>query len=141
LRTALMQEAAVKRRALDQQTSRFALAHPARRVEIERLRLSRTSELLHEAASRVTVARRAALTTRGARLAALSPRRTLERGYSITEDADGRVLTDAGAVPVGTRLRTVLRHGSLESTVDRIDADSPEGSERMYDANPGAGNQ
>ena len=119
LRAALMQEAAVKRRALDQQTSRFALAHPSRRVEIERLRLGRTSELLHEAAARVTVARRAALTTRGARLAALSPRRTLERGYSITSDADGRVLTDAAAVPVGTRLHTVLRHGSLESTVDR----------------------
>jgi exodeoxyribonuclease VII large subunit len=141
LRSALMQEAALKRRALDQETSRFALAHPARRVEIERLRLHRTTELLHEAANRVTVARRAALTTRAARLAALSPRRTLERGYSITSDADGRVLTDASAVPVGTRLRTVLRHGSLESTVDRIEADAPAESERMYDANPAAGDQ
>jgi exodeoxyribonuclease VII large subunit len=141
LRTALMQEAAIKRRALDQQTSRFALAHPSRRVEIERLRLTRTSELLHEAADRVTVARRAALTTRAARLAALSPRRTLERGYSITSDADGRVLTDASAVPVGTPLRTVLRHGSLESTVDRIESDAPEEGERMYDATPEAGEQ
>jgi exodeoxyribonuclease VII large subunit len=141
LRSALMQEAAVKRRALDQQTSRFALAHPSRRVEIERLRLGRASELLHEAAARVTVARRAAQTTRGARLAALSPRRTLERGYSITSDADGRVLTDAAAVPVGTRLHTVLRHGSVESTVDHVDADAPAGSERMYDANPGVGDE
>jgi exodeoxyribonuclease VII large subunit len=141
LRAALMQEAAVKRRALDQQTSRFALAHPSRRVEIERLRLGRTSELLHEAAARVTVARRAALTTRGARLATLSPRRTLERGYSITSDAEGRVLTDAAAVPVGTSLHTVLRHGSLESTVNRANAGAPAENEQMYDATPGAGDQ
>jgi exodeoxyribonuclease VII large subunit len=134
LRAALMQEAALKRRALDQQTSRFAVAHPSRRVEIERLRLTRSRELLDEAAERVTVARRASLTTRTARLAALSPRRTLERGYSITSDANGRVLTDASTVPVGARLRTVLRHGSLESTVDGIESDPPAEGERMYDA-------
>ena len=40
LRQALMQETSLKRRALDQQTSRFAVAHPSRRVEIERLRLT-----------------------------------------------------------------------------------------------------
>jgi exodeoxyribonuclease VII large subunit len=134
LRQALMQETSLKRRALDHQTSRFAVAHPSRRVEVERLRLHRASERLQEASVRVTVARRAALTTRAARLAALSPRRTLERGYSITSDADGRVLTDAATVPAGARLRTILRHGSLESTVDRITPGAPSESERMYDS-------
>ena len=141
LRAALMQEAALKRRALDQQTSRFAVAHPSRRVEIERLRLKRAAELLHEAADRVTVARRAALTTRSARLAALSPRRTLERGYSITSDEHGRVLTTAAGVQAGSRLRTVLQHGTVESTVDRINADTPMTGEQMYDASPAAGDQ
>jgi len=139
LRQALMQEASLKRRALDHQTSRLAVAHPSRRVEIERLRLTRASERLQEAAVRVAVARRAALTNRAARLAALSPRRTLERGYSITSDADGRVLTDAATVPVGTRLRTVLRHGSLESTVDRTRDGAPQQSERMYDSGGASG--
>jgi exodeoxyribonuclease VII large subunit len=140
LRGALMQETSLKRRELDRQTSRFAVAHPSRRVEIERLRLHRASERLQEASVRVTVARRAALTTRGARLAALSPRRTLERGYSITSDSDGRVLTDASTVPAGARLRTVLRLGSLESTVDRI-ASAPAGDERMYDVKPASGDR
>ena len=139
LRQALMQEASLKRRALDQQTSRFALAHPSRRVEIERLRLDRSSERIREAAVRVAVARRAALATRTARLAALSPRRTLERGYSITSDAHGRVLTDAAVMPVGARLRTVLRHGSLESTVDTIDPAAPSQNERMYDSDGASG--
>jgi exodeoxyribonuclease VII large subunit len=136
LRQALMQETALKRRELDHQTSRFAVAHPSRRVEIERLRLRRTSERRQEATARDTVARRAALTTRSARLAALSPRRTLQRGYSITSDADGRLLTDAAGVPPGARLRTVLHHGGLESIVDRVDPNLPGESERMYDSKP-----
>ncbi len=137
LRQALMQETSLKRRALDVQTSRFAVAHPSRRIDIERLRLRRATERLQDATVRVAVARRAALATRAARLATLSPRRTLERGYSITSDADGRVLTDAAGVPVGTRLHTVLRHGSLESTVDRVAAGAPSESERMYDSGAG----
>jgi hypothetical protein len=51
------------------------------------------------------------------------------------------VLTDAAAVRVGTRLHTVLRHGSLESTVDRADAGTPAENEQMYDAIPGLGDQ
>ena len=135
LRQALMQETSLKRRALDHEMSRFAVAHPSRRVELERLRLTRASERLEDATVRVTVARRAALTTRTARLAALSPRRTLERGYSITSDANGAVLTDAATVAAGTRLRTVLRHGTMESTVDRIEPGLQSGNEQMYDSN------
>jgi exodeoxyribonuclease VII large subunit len=138
LRSALMQEASIKRRALDHQASRFAVAHPSRRVEIERMRLSRAAERLHEATVRLAVARRAALTTRSARLATLSPRRTLERGYSITSDRDGRVVTDAEKAPVGTRLRTVLQHGALESTVDRMDPRDAAATERMYDLDRGS---
>jgi exodeoxyribonuclease VII large subunit len=138
LRSALMQEASIKRRALDHQTSRFAVAHPSRRVEIERMRLSRAAERLHDATVRLAVARRAALATRSARLSTLSPRRTLERGYSITSDQDGRVLTDAEQAPVGTRLRTVLRRGVLESTVDRVDAGDTTATERMYDLDRGS---
>jgi exodeoxyribonuclease VII large subunit len=141
LRQALMEETSLKRRALDHQTSRFAVAHPSRRVEIERLRVHRATERLHDATERVTVAQRAALTTRSARLAALSPRRTLERGYSITSDADGRVLTDAAAVRAGTRLRTVLRHGSLDSTVRGVDPGPPPESEQMYDSQSDSSDQ
>ena len=114
------------------------MVHPSRRVEIERLHLSRAEERLEAAATRVTVAQRAALQTRSARLAALSPRRTLERGYSITSDLEGRVLTDAATAPVGTRLRTVLQHGTLESTVERMHPDDTDRGERMYDSGHGS---
>jgi exodeoxyribonuclease VII large subunit len=133
LRQALSDEASIKRRALDHQASRLAIMHPSRRVEIERMRLDRASERLEAATVRVAVARRAGLATRAARLATLSPRRTLERGYSITSDQDGHVLTDASRAPAGTRLRTVLQRGALESTVDRASADDATESEQMYD--------
>jgi exodeoxyribonuclease VII large subunit len=133
LRQALSDEASIKRRALDHQASRLAIAHPSRRVEIERMRLERASERLEAATVRVAVARRAGLATRAARLATLSPRRTLERGYSITSDQDGHVLTDASRAPAGTRLHTVLQRGTLESVVDRVGAENADDSEQMYD--------
>jgi exodeoxyribonuclease VII large subunit len=139
LRQALMQEASIKRRELDHQASRFAIAHPSRRVEIERMRLGRAAERLHEATVRVAVARRAGLATRSARLTTLSPRRTLERGYSITSDQSGHVLTDAARVPVGARLSIVLQRGSLESTVDRVDPGPAGDGERMYDLDHDSG--
>ncbi len=49
-----------------------------------------------------------------AQLEALSPRRVLERGYSILLSAGpGRVITDAGAVAAGDRLRGILAKGEL----------------------------
>jgi exodeoxyribonuclease VII large subunit len=139
LRQALSDEASIKRRALDHQASRLAIAHPSRRVEIERMRLERASERLEAATVRVAVARRAGLATRAARLATLSPRRTLERGYSITSDQDGHVLTDASRAPAGTRLHTVLQRGTLESIVDRERAEDADGSEQMYDPSHATG--
>ena len=137
LNAALHEAASIKRRALDRQSSRLALVHPSRRVEIERMHVNRAAERLQAATVRFTVARHAALQTRSARLAALSPRRTLERGYSITSDHEGRVITDAAKAPVGTRLLTVLQYGTLESTVDRTHIDDTDKGERMYD--PGNG--
>ena len=47
---------------------------------------------------------------------------TLERGYSITTNVDGRVVRSAMGVPVGQRLITRLSDGELLSTVneDRV---------------------
>jgi hypothetical protein len=44
-------------------------------------------------------------------------------------------------VPPGVRLRTVLHHGSLKSTVDQTDPDPPSEDERMYDSKPESGDQ
>lgn len=51
-------------------------------------------------------------------LAAVSPLSILDRGYSITTDAKGRALRDAGAIKPGESLTTRLARGSVRSTVD-----------------------
>ena len=54
----------------------------------------------------------------------LGPRQTLERGYSITLDAHGRVVCSVEAVNVGDPIRTKLASGELISVVEGLVADN-----------------
>ena len=51
-------------------------------------------------------------------LRALSPRRTLERGYAIAQNADGRVLRGVRDAVPGSPLLLTLSDGSVSTTVD-----------------------
>jgi exodeoxyribonuclease VII large subunit len=51
-------------------------------------------------------------------LRALSPQRTLDRGYAIAQLPDGSVLTAATDAPAGTALLLTLADGKLDTTVD-----------------------
>jgi len=64
------------------------------------------------------------LTERRNRLAQLetvlkerSPRTILERGYSITRDAEGKIIRDAAHVAMGADVSVQLAHGELEAVV------------------------
>ena len=48
----------------------------------------------------------------------LAPQRTLERGFSITRDSEGRALRDPGRVRCGERIISQLASGSLASRVE-----------------------
>ena len=52
------------------------------------------------------------------RARALDPARTLARGWSITRDADGRLIRSMNDAPTGTRLVTTVADGVVRSTVD-----------------------
>lgn len=53
-----------------------------------------------------------------ARVMALSPAATLDRGYAVVQQPDGRVLLDAAEVGPGDRLRVRLAAGRLGVTVE-----------------------
>jgi exodeoxyribonuclease VII large subunit len=53
-------------------------------------------------------------------LRALSPERTLERGYAVVSGPDGRVLRRADEVSPGMTVRARLAHGSIEATVTEV---------------------
>lgn len=117
LRHALLLEITAKRRRLEAARGGLRDHQPSHRLAAARSTVVRYQELLLAAGGRQVDTRRAALGARRARLDALSPRRTLERGYSITLDSASRVVTDASAVRSGERIRTVLSNGDLESEV------------------------
>jgi exodeoxyribonuclease VII large subunit len=56
---------------------------------------------------------------------ALDPRRVLERGYSITRAADGRVLRTVDEVAAGTVVETELARGRLTSRVETTTPEEP----------------
>jgi len=73
--------------------------------------------------------RRSRCEVAAARLGALSPRRVLERGYSIvTRAADGRVLRSAGEAALGENLNIRLHAGRLGCTVESVDQAAEHGS-------------
>jgi exodeoxyribonuclease VII large subunit len=83
----------------------------------------RTSDLL-ERAGRVLEDRveRRALQLAAARdaLRTLSPMATLERGYAVARDADGRILRDATAIATGDAVDVILARGSLRTRVEEL---------------------
>jgi exodeoxyribonuclease VII large subunit len=104
--------------------SRLEMAMPRLLPAMERL-LSRQRERLRRQVPRLQKAmrgelhrKRQELGTLGRALQAVSPLQTLERGYSITLDASGKVLTDAEQVKPGDRIRTLLARGELSSVVE-----------------------
>ena len=54
------------------------------------------------------------------KLKTLSPLATLERGYSITQNAQGHVITQAAQVSIGDTLITRVAQGQIESVVTKI---------------------
>ncbi len=78
------------------------------------LRLLHQLQLKHQ--SSVQDVRR--LTTQ---LRALNPLEVLDRGYSVTRDADGRILASVKGVSAGTRIYSQLADGVLESEVQDVE--------------------
>jgi exodeoxyribonuclease VII large subunit len=96
----------------------------ARRLVHPRERLRTSRQLLVQLAARLAsaTARRfdyfdAQLERFKASLASLNPGAVLERGYSLTRNAQGEVVRDAVQVAVGERLTTTLAKGWLESEI------------------------
>lgn len=81
--------------------------------------LAQFRERFTEQVRRQLQMRRANLAGLESRLRLLSPQNVLERGYSITTDAEsGRVLRNAADVQSGQRLLTRLHEGQVHSIVD-----------------------
>jgi exodeoxyribonuclease VII large subunit len=95
-------------------------AQPRSAVERARLRLERTHERLRVAPALAVERKRAVLEKSAAKLAALSPVQTLERGYAIVRTESGDVLASTVDVSPGERVDVTLANGGLGARVEEI---------------------
>ena len=120
LARALSQE--LRRRRADAQNlvQRLARVRPAKQIAAHCLTWHERARRLPEAARRELEAKRRQFRELETRLRLLSPEKVLERGYSITRDAEtGAVLRDARQIAAGKKIQTRLHHGEVISTVER----------------------
>jgi len=93
------------------------LVHPRERLRTSRQLLEQLAARLSSAAARRLDNFSAQLAQLKAGLVSLNPSAVLERGYSLTRNAAGEVVVDAGRVGEGERLTTTLAKGWIESEV------------------------
>jgi exodeoxyribonuclease VII large subunit len=110
----------IARRRADLGVGELALsrAHPRRRITDQRMMLGEFKQMLTLAGRRALQRRRGHFDSLGHKLDALSPRRVLDRGYSLSFAADGRLLTDASETKIGDRIRVALKRGEIAATVE-----------------------
>ena len=96
-------------------------AQPRIAVERESQRLARTHERLRLAPALAVERKRAALETSAAKLVALSPVQTLERGYAIVRTDSGDVVASASAVSAGARVDVTLADGGFGARVEEVE--------------------
>jgi exodeoxyribonuclease VII large subunit len=114
------------RRLLERDRQR--LAHSAERlrtgpriaVQRDGLRLERTRERLRLAPVLAVERKRAVLENSAAKLAALSPLQTLQRGYAIVRTESGGVVASTGDVSTGARVDVTLADGEFGARVEEV---------------------
>lgn len=108
----------VAARRLEAAASRLRLVHPARAVAAAGVRLDRVG--WREPCRRRCAQEAQRLAACERHLEALSPRRVLERGYSVVRDEAGAVVRDASAVAPGARVAVELAAGRLGARVEEV---------------------
>jgi exodeoxyribonuclease VII large subunit len=96
---------------------RLHRAHPHRRIAEQRHALAAMRHGLETAMQPALVRRRHAIEAACGKLEALSPMRVLERGFSLTQRADGHVVTSAADVAPGERITVRVHDGGFDATV------------------------
>ena len=99
-------------------TALLAATHPGNRLTATRQGMGSLADRLQIPISRRLDRDRNRLERVSAALSALSPQATLARGFSITRDAEGKVITSATHVKRGDRILTQLAEGEIESKVE-----------------------
>jgi exodeoxyribonuclease VII large subunit len=114
------------RRSLDRDRQRLTRsverlrARPRIALEREGQRLEHTRERLRKAPALAVERKRAALEKSAAKLAALSPVQTLERGYAIVRTDSGDVVASTSDVSTGAHVDVTVADGAFGARVEEV---------------------
>ena len=100
--------------------AQLAAAHPGQQLARVRQEISSLGDQLQRHILHRLEREQGRLARTRAALSALSPEATLARGFSITRNGDGKVITSSLEVTVGEKLRTQLAQGEIISEVKQI---------------------
>lgn len=106
---ALSKESRRQRERLERASRRLERGAP--RTEAHHGHLALLAQRLQAATRREMAHRANAVSTLTAALTHLNPQATLERGFAIVRDEEGRILTDAAALPAGAMATLDLARG------------------------------
>jgi exodeoxyribonuclease VII large subunit len=119
-RRVLSRRLAIARADLRAIETRLYRAHPHRRILEQRAALASMRHRLEAALRPALNRRRHAIEAAQGKLEALSPTRVLERGFSLAQRTDGKLVKGVEDVRPGERIVVRLRDGGLAATVDEV---------------------
>lgn len=93
--------------------------HVQRRIENENAMLTRHNDAIKNAVSQLTMKETMRLEALADKIELLSPRKVMERGYTLTM-CDGKIVTDASQIEPGHTITTHFRDGKVVSTANKI---------------------
>lgn len=93
--------------------------HVQRRIENENAMLTRHNDAIKNAVSQLTMKEAMRLEALADKIELLSPRKVMERGYTLTM-CDGKIVTDASQIEPGHTITTHFRDGKVVSTANKI---------------------
>ena len=96
------------------------LQSPQNTIDDRRMALAHQSDRLSAAMQNALLRKREIFMRDVSKLDAMSPLKVLSRGYAFAQNEKGAIVTDAGALTPGDRLRLTLRQGKVLCTVDEI---------------------
>ncbi len=117
LRIGLVRHTQHQRARLEAVARHAWFRRPAEYVKRLKREMDQRQRRLGAAARQASRDRRRHVDALARQLAAVSPLRVLERGYSLTTDDEGRILRSAGQVRAGQMIRTRLADGRVDSRV------------------------
>jgi exodeoxyribonuclease VII large subunit len=120
LRAAMRARLAAEQAGLDQLRSRPVLANPLAGFEVHFERIAALRDRLRSAATRAVVAEQTVVSNTLARVRAMSPMATLERGYAIVTGGDATSVTSVEDVQPGDAIGIYVVDGEITASVKGV---------------------